>query len=206
MAKNRRLPKSFYLREDVVEISRDLIGKKLVSCFEGRRTAGIIVETEAYRGGIDRASHAYGLRRTARTEVMFGEGGSAYVYLCYGIHQMFNVVASPREVPHAILVRALQPTEGIELMLERTGKRQADYTLAAGPGNLTRALGISTKQTGMSLVTGSPIWIEEGDRVFPQEDILATTRVGVAYAGEDALLPYRFLLKGNQHVSRGKGL
>lgn len=203
----KKLPKSFYTRDDVVQIARELIGKKLVSCFDGIRTAGLIVETEAYRGAIDRASHAYGFRRTARTEVMYGEGGTAYIYLCYGIHQMFNVVASPRDVPHAILVRALQPVEGIDLMLKRTGKQHADdLTLASGPGNLTRALGISTRQTGVSLIDHSPIWIEDSRRKVGAENILAMTRVGVAYAKEDALLPYRFLLRGSPYVSRGKGL
>jgi DNA-3-methyladenine glycosylase len=201
-----RLPKSFYIRDDAVRVSRELIGKKLVTCFDGKRTAGMIIETEAYLGGIDRASHAYGLRRTARTEVMYAEGGLAYVYLCYGIHQMFNVVASPKNRPHAILIRALEPLEGTTLMLERCKKPRVDHTLTAGPGNLTRALGISTAQTGMSLIRNSPVWIEDGDITIPEEDISVCTRVGVAYAGQDALLPYRFLLKGNPYLSKGKGL
>jgi DNA-3-methyladenine glycosylase len=201
-----RLPKSFYLRQDVVKISRELIGKKLVSRFDGRRTAGIIVETEAYLGEIDRASHAYGLRRTARTEVMFAEGGLAYVYLCYGIHHLFNVVVSPKGIPHAILIRALEPAEGIDIMLERCQKPRLDHTLTSGPGNLTRALGITTKQTGLSLIKNSPLWIEDnGMKILPAQTI-ACTRVGVAYAKEDALLPYRFILKDNPYVSRGKGL
>jgi len=201
-----RLPKSFYLRQDVVKISRELIGKKLVSRFDGRRTAGIIVETEAYLGEIDRASHAYGLRRTARTEVMFAEGGLAYVYLCYGIHHLFNVVVSPKGIPHAILIRALEPAEGIDIMLERCQKPRLDHTLTSGPGNLTRALGITTKQTGLSLIKNSPVWIEDnGMKILPAQ-IVACTRVGVAYAKEDALLPYRFILKDNPYVSRGKGL
>lgn len=201
-----RLPKSFYLRNDVVQISRELIGKKLVSNFNQQRTSGIIVETEAYLGEIDRASHAYGLRRTARTEVMFGEGGLAYVYLCYGIHHLFNVVVSPADLPHAILIRALEPAEGIPLMLKRCKKPKLDHTLTAGPGNLTRALGITTAQTGVSLIRNTSLWIEDTGAAIDEEQIVSGTRVGVAYAKEDALLPYRFTLKGNPFISKGKGL
>jgi DNA-3-methyladenine glycosylase len=200
-----RLPKSFYLRNDVVQISRELIGKRLVSHLNGQRTSGLIVETEAYLGEIDRASHAYGRRRTSRTEVMFGEGGLAYVYLCYGIHHLFNVVVSPRDVPHAILIRALEPEEGVPLMLARCQKKRLDQTLTGGPGCLTRALGITCAHTGMSLIRNSPVWIEDGREPTPDQ-IEVGTRVGVAYAGKDALLPYRFLLKGNPYVSKGKGL
>ncbi|MGH2645695.1 MAG: DNA-3-methyladenine glycosylase, partial [Chitinophagaceae bacterium] len=154
----RRLPKSFYQGMDVVRLSKELIGKKLVSCLGGKKTSGIIVETEAYLGEIDRASHAYGLRRTARTEVMFGEGGLAYVYLCYGIHYLFNVVVSPKDIPHAILIRGLEPVEGIDVMLERCNKAKLDRTLTSGPGSLTRALGITTRETGISLVRNTPVW------------------------------------------------
>lgn len=201
-----RLPKSFYLRNDVVQISRELIGKKLVTNFNRQRTSGIIVETEAYLGEIDRASHAYGRRRTARTEVMFAEGGLAYVYLCYGIHHLFNVVVSPAGIPHAVLIRALEPAEGIPVMLERCHKPKLDYTLTAGPGNLTRALGITTAHTGLSLLRNTPMWIEETDIDIDDTSIVAGTRVGVAYAQEDALLPYRFSLKGSHYISKGKGL
>jgi DNA-3-methyladenine glycosylase len=201
-----RLPKSFYLRNDVVQISRELIGKRLVSRLDGQRTSGVIVETEAYLGEIDRASHAYGRRRTPRTEVMFGDGGLAYVYLCYGIHHLFNVVVSPKDVPHAILIRALEPEQGIPLMLARCHKKRLDQTLTGGPGCLTRALGITCMHTGLSLVRNSPIWIEEGDRDPDPEEIETGTRVGVAYAGKDALLPYRFMLQGNPYISKGKGL
>ena len=201
-----RLPKSFYMRNDVIQISRELIGKKLVSNFNRRRTSGIIVETEAYLGEIDRASHAFGLRRTARTEVMFSEGGLAYIYLCYGIHYLFNVVVSPKNIPHAVLVRAMEPAEGIPLMLERCKKKDLDHTLTAGPGNLTRALGITTEQTGVSLIRNTPVWIEDAGITVAEENIAEGTRVGVAYAREDALLPYRFTWKGNRFISKGKGL
>lgn len=190
---------------DVIRLSKELIGKKLVSCFDGERTSGIIVETEAYLGEIDRASHAYGLRRTARTEVMFQEGGVAYVYLCYGIHYLFNVVVSPRDIPHAILIRGLEPAEGIDIMLKRCNKPRLDRTLTSGPGSLTRALGITTRETGISLIRNTSIWIEDSKNDIRPEQILSCTRVGVDYAKEDALLPYRFLLKGNPYISRGKG-
>lgn len=201
-----RLPRSFYLRNDVVQISRELIGKRLVSRLNGQRTSGLIVETEAYLGEIDRASHAYGRRRTPRTEVMFGEGGLAYVYLCYGIHHLFNVVVSPRDVPHAILIRALEPEEGIPLMLTRCNKKRLDPTLTGGPGCLTRALGISCAHSGVSLIRQTPIWIEDSGREPSADQIEVGTRVGVAYAGQDAYLPYRFGLKGNPYISKGKGL
>lgn len=201
-----RLPKSFYQSMDVIRLSKELIGKKLVSCFDGKRTAGIIVETEAYLGEIDRASHAYGLRRTARTEVMFREGGLAYVYLCYGIHHLFNVVVSPKGIPHAILIRGLEPVEGMDRMLKRCNKSRLDRTLTSGPGSLTRALGITTEQTGISLIRNTPVWIEDSKNTIPSGRILSLTRVGVEYAKEDALLPYRFLLEGNPYVSKGKGI
>jgi DNA-3-methyladenine glycosylase len=202
----KKLPKSFYQGTDVVSLSRQLIGKKLVSRFEGRRTSGMIVETEAYLGAIDRASHAYGMRRTKRTEVMYGEGGLIYVYLCYGIHYLFNVVVSPRDVPHAILIRALEPLEGIDTMLERSGKKALNHSLTGGPGTLTRALGLTTAHTGLSLTGSSPVWIEPGESEVPEDQIIVSTRVGVAYAKHDALLPYRFQLRGNPYLSKGKGL
>lgn len=202
----RKLPKSFYQSMDVISLSRQLIGKTLVSNFEGHRTTGMIVETEAYLGAIDRASHAFGMKRTRRTEVMYGEGGLVYVYLCYGIHHLFNVVVSPKQYPHAILIRALEPLEGIDIMLSRCHKPSLNPTLTGGPGTLTKAMGLTTAHTGMSLTGRSPIWIEQGAREIPDDEIIASTRVGVAYAGQDALLPYRFMLRGNPYLSKGKGL
>lgn len=199
------LPLSFYQREDVVQIARELIGKELVSDVDGQRTAGMIVETEAYAGEIDRASHAYGRRRTKRTEIMYAPGGVAYVYLCYGIHHLFNVVSNAHDIPHAILVRALEPTEGIDIMLKRCGKKKLDKTLTAGPGNLTKALGITTALSGSSLINGI-IRIEDKGRKITENKVLADTRVGVSYARDDAYLPYRFLLKDSEFISRGKGL
>jgi DNA-3-methyladenine glycosylase len=191
-----------------VTVARELLGKVLVTEFDGRRTSGRIVEVEAYNGVVDRASHAWSGRRTRRTEVMFGSGGTAYVYLIYGIHHLFNVVTNRPDVPHAVLVRALDPLEGIPVMLERVGKPRLDHTLTRGPGNLSRALGLLTTHTGTSLL-GRTIWIgDDGFRVG-RSQIVATPRIGVDYAGEDAALPYRFFIKGNPYVSgqkRGPGV
>lgn len=199
-----RLPKGFYQRSDVIGIARDLIGKVLVTHLDGKLTSGRIVETEAYAGVKDKASHAYGGRRTARTEVMYAAGGRAYVYLCYGIHFMFNVVTHGKGTPHAILVRGVEPLDGIPYMLARTDKIKGDKTLGRGPGNVCKALGITTEYTGDSLL-GDQIYILDDGYVFPTKDIVATPRIGVDYAGEDALLPYRFSVRGHAHVS-GKTL
>lgn len=199
-----KLEQAFYADKDVLKVAKALLGKVLVTEIGGIRTAGRIVETEAYNGAADRASHAWNNRRTNRTEVMFGPGGVAYVYLCYGIHHLFNVVTNVRDTPNAVLVRGLEPLEGIDRMLFRCGKQKLDYTLTAGPGSLSKALGITTALTGRSLL-GDEIWIEDAPPV-PKKDIVAGTRVGVAYALEDAYLPYRFSIKGNPWVSKGKGL
>lgn len=199
-----KLELAFYEQDDVVKVSRALLGKLLVTEIDGVRTSGRIVETEAYAGVTDRASHAYNNRRTNRTEIIYAPGGVAYVYLCYGIHHLFNVVTHGRDIPHAVLVRALEPVEGLEQMLLRTGKTKVDYTLTAGPGSLTKALGITTGHTGESLL-GNTVWIEDAP-ALPARQIAVGTRVGVAYAMEDAYRPYRFWVKDNKWVSRGKGL
>jgi len=199
----KKLDAGFYNRPDVVKIAKELIGKILVTHFERVITSGRIVETEAYAGAIDKASHAFGGRRTNRTEVIFQPGGTAYVYLCYGIHHLFNVVTNKKDVPHAILIRALEPIQGINTMLARTGKKQADYTLTKGPGNVSKALGISTGHTGCSLFSDE-MYIASDDFAVAEKNIIATPRIGVDYAGEDAKLPYRFILKGNPYVSGKK--
>lgn len=187
-----KLPESFYLRDDVVEISRALLGKVLCSRLDGRVTKAIITETEAYAGVTDKASHAYGGRRTKRTEPMFGPGGVAYVYLCYGIHHLFNVVTSEAETPHAVLIRAGKPLDGVHLMLERRGKAKADDSLLGGPGSLSKALGITTALTATSL-TGDTVWIEDHSLEVPADEIEIGPRVGIDYAREDAERPYRFI-------------
>lgn len=188
--RNLRLPLSFYLRDDVVQIARDLLGKRVCTHVNGITTGGIIIETESYRGAEDRASHAYGNRRTPRTEVMFQKGGVAYVYLCYGIHHLLNVVTNKEGIPHAVLIRALFPTHGIEQMMKR---RSGKEPLANGPGTLTQALGI-TKEWNGRCFNSSSIWIEESDILVAEEEIKSSKRIGVDYAGEDALLPWRFCL------------
>lgn len=199
------LPVSFYERKDVVKIARELLGKVLVTRFNGELTSGMIVETEAYAGAIDKASHAYGNRRTNRTEIMYAHGGVAYVYLCYGIHHLFNVVTNIRDTPHAILIRAIEPLEGIDVMLERRKKEKLQPILTAGPGAMSMALGIETRYSGLSL-QGPEIAIEDRGIKIAAKNIVAGTRVGVAYAQDDAMLPYRFSVKDNPYVSKGKGL
>ena len=185
------IPDTFYRGDDVVAISRALLGKVLQTHIDGATTALIITETEAYAGVTDRASHAFGGRRTKRTEPMFGPGGTAYVYLCYGIHHLFNVVTNVDGVPHAVLIRAGAVQTGLDVMLERRGKEKADKALLAGPGSLAKALGITTTHTGKS-VAGEQIRIEDHGIVIQESAVTAGPRVGVDYAGEDALLPYRF--------------
>lgn len=197
------LPDAFYDRPGVVAVAKDLLGKVLVTVFDGQRTSGRIVEVEAYNGIVDRASHAWSGRRTRRTEVMFGPAGVAYVYLIYGIHHLFNVVTNKRDVPHAVLVRALEPMEGVPVMLERTGKKKPDYTLTRGPGNLSRAMGLHTSHTGTSLL-GKSIYIADDGYRPRRSEIVATPRIGVDYAGEDAALPYRFFIRDNPYVSGPK--
>lgn len=186
-----KLSGAFYLQSDVVHISRELLGKKLCTRVDGAFTSGIITETEAYAGTSDRASHAWNNRRTARTEVMYSRGGVAYVYLCYGIHHLFNVVTNDENIPHAVLIRAIEPLEGIPHMLRRRGKAKADALLATGPGRLSQALDIKTRHSGCPL-SGDLIWIEDCGVHIPESAINCTPRIGVGYAGEDAGLPYRF--------------
>jgi len=189
-----KLERSFYLRDDVVQISRELIGKVVCSKINGAVTKALITETEAYAGVGDKASHAYGGRRTKRTEPMFAEGGIAYVYLCYGIHHLFNVVTGKAGTPHAILIRAGQPLEGLRVMQRRRGQRPAEKTLLAGPGSFARALGITTRATGASLLNDR-IWIEDHGIAVHQDLIMQGPRVGVDYAEEDAQRPYRFAVR-----------
>ena len=192
------LPRSFYRREDVVIIAQELLGKMLFSQFDGALTAGIIVETEAYAGVTDRASHAFGNRRTARTEVMYAEGSAAYVYLCYGVHSLFNVVTNKKDVPDAVLIRAIKPVTGIDTMLRRSGKSFMDKSFGTGPGKLSKIMGIHFSHSGMDLtkqpleIAGQGIWLEDEGRIVMPENIITGTRIGVKYAGKDALRPYRF--------------
>ncbi|HEU4858201.1 MAG TPA: DNA-3-methyladenine glycosylase [Chitinophagaceae bacterium] len=201
----RKLGIDFYQRANVLQIAKELLGKVLVTNWNGpdgyrEETSGRIVEVEAYNGVIDKASHASGGRRTNRNEIMYADGGVAYVYLCYGIHHLFNVVTNKKEAPHAILIRALEPITGIDVMLERTGKKELDNSLTRGPGNVSKALGIFTKHTGQSLLSKT-LFIAEDDFVWSKRELATSPRIGVDYAGADAKLPYRFFIKGNPFVS-----
>ena len=182
------LPRSFYLREDVVLIARDLLGKVIVSTIGGKTTSGIITETEAYNGTIDRASHAFGGRRTARNAQMYARGGTAYVYLCYGIHHLFNVVTHQVDIPHAVLVRAILPLYGVDVMHDRRG----GILRTTGPGMVSQALGILTQHNGMDLLSGD-VRIEDHGIAVHEDRVTCGPRIGVDYAGPDAALPYRFV-------------
>ncbi|MFD2962194.1 MULTISPECIES: DNA-3-methyladenine glycosylase [Olivibacter] len=201
MKNNKQLPKYFYLQDDVQWVAQQLLGKVIYTSINGLVTGGIIVETEAYNGITDKASHAYGRRFTERTKVMYGEGGVSYVYLCYGIHYLFNVVTGPIDVPQAVLVRGIEPIVGLDYMLKRRNMEVLTPRLSAGPGTLTQALGIAGNFNGKSL-SGDDIWIEDVGISLDEQDIVVSTRIGVEYAKEDALLPWRYYIKGNRFVSR----
>ncbi|HSV77312.1 MAG TPA: DNA-3-methyladenine glycosylase [Bacteroidales bacterium] len=195
------LPAGYYLHPDVEYLARDLLGKLIMTKIEGDGvTGGIITETEVYKGETDRASHAFGGRRTARTETMYMQGGVAYVYLCYGVHHLFNVVTNMAGIPHAVLIRGIEPLYGREKMAQRLNLVNLVARNLSGPGKLTKALGIDRRHD-KTLLTGSTIWIEDiGVQVKPEE-IASGPRIGVAYAGEHAMLELRYRLVKN--TSRG---
>jgi DNA-3-methyladenine glycosylase len=195
----KKLPRSFYLRHDVVKIAKELLGKVLVTNWNDEYTSGRIVETEAYAGEKDKASHAF-RGKTPRTSVMFEEGGTAYVYLCYGIHEMFNIVTNKNGVPHAILIRGVEPIDGIDIMMRRTGKKVFNETLTRGPGNVGKAFGFHRSQCGL-LLQGDELFIADDGYKADKKLIIASPRIGVDYAGDDALLDYRLYIKGNKFVS-----
>ncbi len=194
--KGLTLVRTFYQQEDVLLIARSLLGKVIVTEIDGELTSGYILETEAYAGIKDRASHAFGGRRTARTETMYGRGGTSYVYLCYGIHCLFNVVTNVEGTPHAVLVRALRPLHGIEVMRKR---RAPNRFTTHGPGTLSQALGIRMEHNATDLVNGN-IRIEDHGVVVPSKAVIISPRIGVDYAGADSLLPYRFRI-ASSHAS-----
>ena len=190
-----RLQKSYFLGHDVLAIARDLLGKYLFTMKDGQLAGGIISEVEAYKGTADKASHAYGGRRTRRNEMMYHEGGVVYMYLCYGMHNMLNFVANKEDVPDAVLIRGINPTHGEELMLRRTGKSRMSRDIGSGPGKVSKLLGLTVADNGCPL-TGDTVWVEDRGLQIPDNQIEITSRIGVDYAGEDALLPYRFLWIG----------
>lgn len=193
----KKLERDFYIRDNVVLIAQNFIGKKICTKINGKLTSGIIVETEAYSGANDKACHANNGKRTKRTEIMFGTGGYAYVYLCYGIHNLFNIVTNTDGNADAVLIRAIEPVDGIQLMNERRNFPKDEYKLTSGPGCVSQALGINQAHYGMDLL-GTEIWLE--DYIKP-ESIHSSPRIGVDYAGEDACKEWRFYLKDNPWVS-----
>lgn len=198
--RERILPKEFYQEQDVTRIAQQLLGKVLYTSVGGQFSAGMIVETEAYSGVNDMACHACRFGKTGRTEVMFREGGFAYVYLCYGIHHLFNIVTNTEGNADAVLVRALQPVEGMDVMMRRRNKLNISR-ITAGPGTVSEALGLKFTDTGSSLL-GPLVWLEEQGNYVKESEIVATTRIGVDYAGEDALKPWRYYIRNNPFVSK----
>ena len=202
MPRAARLERDFYTRADTLRVARELLGKRLVvPTASGVRVSGRVVEVEAYLGAEDRAAHSYGGRRTRRTETMYAAGGTAYVFFVYGMHHQFNVVTGPAGRPHAVLVRAVEPEEGVELMRERRPVSK-ERELTSGPGKLCRALGIDLTFDGEDLTTSARVWLEETGLTYRPKQIASGPRIGVAYAAEDALKPWRFWVKENEYVSR----
>lgn len=198
----QKLKFDFYQREDVVRISRQLLGKVLCTQIgDDPVTRGMIVETEAYSGRNDKACHANNGLRTERTEIMYRPGGVAYIYLCYGIHHLFNVVTNVEDKADAVLIRGIEPIDGISTILQRRNAEQLAPPVAAGPGRLTQALGITTDFTGTPL-TGTCIWIEDHGKTFGENEIARSPRIGVDYADEHADRPWRFYIRGNKWVSK----
>jgi DNA-3-methyladenine glycosylase len=197
----KKLTNDFYQRRDVVKIARELLGKALFTNIDGVLTGGIIVETEAYSWK-EKGCHAYNGRKTDRNAIMFEEGGHTYVYLCYGMHYLFNVVTNVKGVADAVLIRAVEPIYGIPEMTVRRGKISSPYQLTSGPGKLSKALGIQRNLNGKLLVENE-VWIEElSTTKYRPGQIIASPRIGIDYAGEDAKLPWRFHLKDNRWVSK----
>lgn len=201
IVKMQILSKDFFLQDDVVLIAKQLLGKTIHTFIDGVLAVGIISETEAYAGISDKASHAFGNRRTHRTEVMYSEGGISYVYLCYGIHSLFNIVTSRKDEPNAVLLRGIIPLLGNEIMAKRKSLSKISLKHASGPGNVTKVLGITLIHNNMELFNineendDDSIWLQDDGFLVNENDYKSGPRIGVDYAGEDARLPYRFLLK-----------
>jgi DNA-3-methyladenine glycosylase len=198
---NMKLPESFYRREDTVAIARELLGKCLFTEIDGLLCGGIIIETEAYIGPHDMGSHSYNNRRTTKNEMMYSEGGVVYMYICYGIHDMLNVVTGLEELSHAVLIRALQPEIGIDIMRMRRNISNNDLRLCQGPGALAKAIGVNKLHNGVSLQDGE-IWIEDKGIIFTDEQITAAPRVGLNIPEPYKSIPWRFYVKGNKFVSK----
>jgi DNA-3-methyladenine glycosylase len=194
-----KIERDFYLRDDSVQIAQDLVGKLLVVSADGNRVSGMIVETEAYMGVTDKAAHSYGGRRTARNEITYALGGHVYVFFIYGMYYQLNFVTGPEEHPHVVLIRAVEPIDGIEIMRTRHWQ-MPDNNLTSGPGKLCIAFGIDRSLNGEDLL-GEKIWLEEYKN-FSKDEIAVGKRIGIDYAAEDAEKPWRFWVKDNQFVSK----
>ncbi|MEO5906786.1 MAG: DNA-3-methyladenine glycosylase [Saprospiraceae bacterium] len=203
--KGKRLPASYYATHDVTHLAKDLLGKFLCTDINGFHCSGMIVETEAYRGPDDRAAHSFNNRRTPRTEVMFWQGGVAYIYVCYGMHHLMNVVTASTDIAHAVLIRALEPADGIDIMAERRQMGASDSRLTKGPGALSVAMCLRKELTGTPLFKPhTPVWIEDRKVTFTSNDICISKRIGVESAGDAAHWPWRYFVKGNRYVSAKK--
>ena len=195
----QKLPNNYFQSSDVLQLAQDLLGKILYTNFNNQLTSGIIVETEAYRGIHDRASHAYKNKRSSKNESMYHSGGIIYVYRCYGIHNLLNIVTNIKDIPDAILIRAIEPVDGLEIMKLRTGKNLS-LDIGSGPGKLSKALGITLTMDGKNLNNNS-IWIEN-NALEEKVNIIKKPRVGISYAKEDSKLLWRFYIKNNQYISK----
>ncbi|MEJ7693728.1 DNA-3-methyladenine glycosylase [Daejeonella sp.] len=196
-----KLPLEFYQQTDVVSVARQLLGKHVYSLIDGKLTGGIIVETEAYRGPDDRGSHAYNDKRTTRNEMMYSAGGVAYMYICYGIHDMLNIVTGTDGMSHAALIRAIEPTEGLDIIRIRRGIFDQNRRLCKGPGALANALGLTKVHNGADL-QGDAVWLTDESTHYDDDQIIASARVGMNFDGPYKTIPWRFYVKGNQFVSR----
>jgi DNA-3-methyladenine glycosylase len=196
----KKLPRDFYLQPDTLQLAQNLLGKLIVVPTEtGKRVSGMIVETEAYLGEIDKAAHSYKNRRTARNEITYALGGHSYVFFIYGMYFQFNVVCGLENIPHVCLIRAVEPMEGIEIIRARRGKMK-EQNLTSGPGKFCIAFGIDRSFNGSDLL-GDKIWLEDF-KTFSGEEISNGKRIGIDYAEEFAEKPWRFWLTGNRFISR----
>lgn len=198
------LSADFYRREDTVQIAKDLLGQHIITEIGGVLTKGRIVETEAYKAPEDKACHAYLNRNTKRTKTMFLPGGVAYIYLCYGIHHLFNVVTGPIGAAHAVLVRAVEPVEGMDVMLHRRKLERVKPQLTAGPGVMSQALGIHKKYDGIDLTNPTGLIRIEAAPAIPPSEIVAGSRIGIDYAEECVDWPWRFYLPDCRWVSKSR--
>ncbi len=197
---NNKLPNSLFRGSNVVKIAKKLLGSHLFTNFNDELTSGIIVEVEAYCGATDKACHAYPDKVTPRTKIMYESGGVAYVYLVYGMHHLFNIVTNAGGSADAVLIRAIEPIAGVAVMQKRRNTNQNNKLLTGGPARLTQALGINVSHNKSDL-QGEHIWLTEGKH-YTDNEIITSTRIGVEYAGDDALLPWRFHIKDNKYVSK----